>query len=80
MPTPVLNIKLFVWTNCHLHSEKFTDVNTIGKYTIMHACFFASHNYGAIVWQYGLWSFQTGGTKLETFLPKSKYSKKIIDF
>ena len=22
------------------------------------------------VWQYGLWSFQTGGTKLERFLPK----------
>ena len=22
------------------------------------------------IWQYGLWSFQTGGTKLERFLPK----------
>ena len=24
------------------------------------------------VWQYGLWSFQTGGTKLERFLPKNQ--------
>ena len=26
--------------------------------------------YSMPVWQYGLWSFQTGGTKLERFLPK----------
>ena len=34
------------------------------------------------LWQYRLWSFQTGGTKLERFLPKNqhKYSKKIIEF
>ena len=24
------------------------------------------------LWQYGLWSFQTGGTKLEIFLPKNQ--------
>ena len=24
------------------------------------------------VWQYGLWSFQKGGTKLERFLPKNQ--------
>ena len=29
------------------------------------------------VWQYGLWSFQTGGTKLERFLPKNQH---IIEF
>ena len=29
------------------------------------------------VWQYGLWSFQTGVTKLET---QSTYSKEIIEF
>ena len=28
-------------------------------------------------WQYRLWSFQAGGTKLERFLP---YSKDIIEF
>ena len=28
------------------------------------------------LWQYGLWSFQTGGTKLERFLPKKKHPQK----
>ena len=34
------------------------------------------------VWQYGLWSFQAGGTKLEIFLYKNQYSypKEIIEF
>ena len=31
------------------------------------------------LWQYGLWSFQTGGTKLEK-LEESTYSKEIIEF
>ena len=33
------------------------------------------------LWQYGLCSFQTGGTKLEIFLPKNQqsYSKEIIE-
>ena len=30
------------------------------------------------VWQYGLWSFQTGGTKLERFLPKNQYTQRIL--
>ena len=29
-----------------------------------------------LLWQYGLWSFQTGGTKLEKFLPKNQYTQK----
>ena len=32
------------------------------------------------LWQYGLWSFQTGGTKLERFLPKNQHTKEIIEF
>ena len=33
------------------------------------------------LWQYGLWSFQAGGTKLERFLPKNQHTKKeIIEF
>ena len=33
------------------------------------------------LWQYGLWSFQTGGTKLERFLPKKQHNqKKIFEF
>ena len=33
------------------------------------------------VWQYGLWSFQTGGTKLEWFLPKNQHTqRKLLNF
>ena len=33
------------------------------------------------VWQYGLWSFQTGGTKLERFLPKNQHTqRKSLNF
>ena len=33
------------------------------------------------VWQYGLWSFQTGGTKLERFLPKNQHTqRKLLNF
>ena len=34
-----------------------------------------------ILWQYGLWSFQTGDTKLERFLHNNQHTKKeIIEF
>ena len=33
------------------------------------------------LWQYGLWSFQTGGTKLERFLPKNQHNqRKLLNF
>ena len=33
------------------------------------------------IWQYGLWSFQTGGTKLERFLPKNQHTqRKFLNF
>ena len=33
------------------------------------------------VWQYRLWSFQTGGTKLEIFLPKNQHTqRKFLNF
>ena len=33
------------------------------------------------LWQYGLWSFQTGGTKLERFLPKIQHTqRKLLNF
>ena len=36
---------------------------------------------GVHLWQYGLWSFQAGGTKLERFLPKNQHTQKeIIEF
>ena len=33
------------------------------------------------LWQYGLWNFQAGGTKLERFLPKNQHTKrKLLNF
>ena len=33
------------------------------------------------VWQYELWSFQAGGTKLERVLPKNPYAqRKLLNF
>ena len=31
-----------------------------------------------VVWQYGLWSFQVGGTKLERFLPKNQHTQRTL--
>ena len=33
------------------------------------------------VWQYGLWSVQTEGTKLERFLPNNQHpQRKLLNF
>ena len=33
------------------------------------------------LWQYGLWSFQTWGTKLERFLHKNQHNqRKLLNF
>jgi len=33
------------------------------------------------LWQYGLWSFQTGGIKLERLLPKNQLTqRKLLNF
>ena len=33
------------------------------------------------LWQYGLWSFQSGGTKLVRFLPKNQHTqRKLLNF
>ena len=33
------------------------------------------------VWQYGLWTFQAGGKKLERFLPKNQHTqRKLLNF
>ena len=34
-----------------------------------------------MLWQYGLWSFLAGGTKLERFLPKNQHTQmKLLNF
>ena len=36
---------------------------------------------GYVLWQYGLWSFQTGHTKLERFLHKNQHTqRKLLNF
>ena len=33
------------------------------------------------LWQYGLWNFQAGGTKLEIILPKNRQTqRKLLNF
>ena len=40
---------------------------------------YASDCYDLVtIWQFGLWSFQTGGTKLGRFLPKNQ--RKLLNF
>ena len=36
--------------------------------------------YLCILWQYGLWSFQAGGTKLERFLHKNQHTQRKFEF
>ena len=49
----------------HIHIH-MTDTRIIRIYTL---------------WQYGLWSFQTGGTKLKRFLPKNQHTqRKLLNF
>ena len=39
------------------------------------------HIWGGTLWQYGLWSFQTGGTKLEKNLPRNQHTqRKLFNF
>ena len=38
-------------------------------------------NCAPTLWQYGLWSFQTGGTKLKRFLHKNQHTqRKLLNF
>ena len=38
-------------------------------------------NHVCTLWQYGLWSFQTGGAKSERFLPKNQHTRrKLLNF
>ena len=49
---------------------------TVGMFSV---CSF--HVVNTRLWQYGLWSFQTGGTKLERFLPKNQHTqRKFFEF
>ena len=67
-------------------SQKYTDialrmqwkVNINDKATMPMSSYL---DYCWIIWQYGLWTFQTGGTKLERFLPKNQHTqRKLLNF
>ena len=38
----------------------------------------AARAHNPALWQYGLWSFQTGGTKLERILPKNQHTQRKL--
>ena len=48
------------------------------KFIIIFILWFAIYS----LWQYGLWSFQAVGTKLERFLPKNQHThqRKLLNF
>ena len=50
----------------HIYSKNFSNTNEI-RYKYL--------------WQYGLWIFQTGVTKLEIFLPENQHTqRKLLNF
>ena len=51
------------------------EVMTVENYNL------AENTTTLFLWQYGLWSFQTGGTNLERFLPKNQHTqRKLLNF
>ena len=60
---------------------KVTVYNTCGKallYHIVQYIILAVTYILCVLWKYGLWSFQTGGTKLERFLPKNQHTQRKL--
>ena len=76
-------IKLFDITKSGCTPEPSTYFHVL--YVIL-AFFFSEESYHISptiskllpLWQYGLWSFQTGGTKLERFLPKNQHTQRKL--
>jgi hypothetical protein len=68
-------------------SQNSTGVFSLFRYSFMlyfsykiGSCF-AFFHVECAVWQYGLWSFQTGGTKLERFSHKNQHTlRKLLNF
>ena len=69
-----LNLKL---------SKKYFCENIFAKFmqsdnTHIQARHLAASESRPLLWQYGWWSFQTGYTNLERFLPKNQHAKRIF--
>jgi len=68
-----LNCVVLVHTLAHMIYTTYTQTN---KQTNKH-----THIKKHPLWQYGLWSFQTGGKKLERFLHKNEHiQRKLLNF
>ena len=62
---PALPSRLSPFEGCHVLSFN------------LHGCCYFRRKVRTL-WQYGLWSFQTGGTKLERFLPKNQHHHRKL--
>ena len=53
----------------------------LSKIFFTHCALYSEIELWPWVWQYGLWSFQTWGKKLERFLPKNQHNqRKLLNF
>ena len=78
--------KKYVWTNVNfnLYGGDWDDYRKQEKLFLNPAIILRIKNAKVFLhtlWQYGLWSFQTGGTKSERFLPKNQHTQiKLLNF
>ena len=50
-------------------------------FTVSISIFQSTLVFVSLLWQYGLWSFQTEDKKLERFLPKNQHTqRKLLNF
>ena len=60
----------------HLHFTCITKISNVEKCVCIYR-----KSPQCILWKYGLWSFQTGDTELERFLPKNQHTQmKLLNF
>ena len=64
-----------------LNSKDFQKLLTLVKMQMQLHLDLAPLHWNCMLWQYRLWSFQTGGTKLERFFPKNQHTqRKLLNF
>ena len=82
----VLEIKTLSWPVLLTWSLYIHGINKLycKLWSLFRSCYFNpgfTHGSLLILCQYGLWSFQTGDTKLERFLPKNQHTwRKLLNF
>ena len=67
-------------TNCKIYDFKFSMIKEMkvenSFVTFLQIIFAWRLVINVYLWRYGLWSFQTGDTKLKRFLPKTQHTKR----